>query len=441
VREEGNKLRMVDLISRKRDGLEHTPDEIDFIVQGIADGSIPDYQLAAWCMAVYFQGMTPREARDMAVKMAATGDQVDLSPLPGVKIDKHSTGGVGDKTSLVVAPLVAAAGIPVCKMSGRGLGHTGGTIDKLESIPGFRTELSLDDLFAQVRKVGVGLVGQTGNLVPADKQLYALRDVTGTVASIPLIATSIMSKKLAGGADGFVLYVKVGDGAFLKTKAEAEKLGELMVAIGKNAGRRTVAVLSAMDQPLGKAIGNALEVKEAIATLRGEGPADLEELSLVLAAQMLVLAGAEKEAAAAEAKLKALIASGEGLRTFSRWIEGQGGDPRIVEEPQRLPLATTVVGVKSPQAGYVASWATEELGLISMRLGAGRARKEDPIDHGVGLVIEKKIGDWVEVGEEIAKVYARSEAEAASGAAAVLNTVKLVSTPPPKKPLVIGYII
>jgi len=441
VREEGNKLRMVDLISRKRDGLEHTPDEINFIVQGIADGSIPDYQLAAWCMAVYFQGMTPREARDMAVKMAATGDQVDLSPLPGVKIDKHSTGGVGDKTSLVVAPLVAAAGIPVCKMSGRGLGHTGGTIDKLESIPGFRTELSLDDLFAQVRKVGVGLVGQTGNLVPADKQLYALRDVTGTVASIPLIATSIMSKKLAGGADGFVLDVKVGDGAFLKTKAEAEKLGELMVAIGKNAGRRTVAVLSAMDQPLGKAIGNALEVKEAIATLRGEGPADLEELSLVLAAQMLVLAGAEKEAAAAEAKLKALIASGEGLRTFSRWIEGQGGDPRIVEEPQRLPLATTVVGVKSPQAGYVASWATEELGLISMRLGAGRARKEDPIDHGVGLVIEKKIGDWVEVGEEIAKVYARSEAEAASGAAAVLNTVKLVSTPPPKKPLVIGYII
>ena len=441
MREEGNKLRMVDLISRKRDGLEHTPDEIDFIVQGIADGSIPDYQLAAWCMAVYFQGMTPREARDMAVKMAATGDQVDLSPLPGVKIDKHSTGGGGDKTSLVVAPLVAAAGIPVCKMSGRGLGHTGGTIDKLESIPGFRTELSLDDLFAQVRKVGVGLVGQTGNLVPADKQLYALRDVTGTVASIPLIATSIMSKKLAGGADGFVLDVKVGDGAFLKTKAEAEKLGELMVAIGKNAGRRTVAVLSAMDQPLGKAIGNALEVKEAIATLRGEGPADLEELSLVLAAQMLVLAGAEKEAAAAEAKLKALIASGEGLRTFSRWIEGQGGDPRIVEEPQRLPLATTVVGVKSPQAGYVASWATEELGLISMRLGAGRARKEDPIDHGVGLVIEKKIGDWVEVGEEIAKVYARSEAEAASGAAAVLNTVKLVSTPPPKKPLVIGYII
>ena len=432
---------MVDVISRKRDGLEHTPEEIDFIVRGIVDGRIPDYQLAAWCMAVYFQGMTPREAWDLAVRMAATGDQVDLSPLPGLKIDKHSTGGVGDKTSLVVAPLVAAAGIPVCKMAGRGLGHTGGTIDKLESIPGFRTELSLDQLFAQVKKAGVGLVGQTGNLVPADKRLYALRDVTGTVASIPLIATSIMSKKLAGGADGFVLDVKVGDGAFLKTKEEAEKLAELMVAIGKNAGRKTVAVLSNMDQPLGKAIGNALEVREAIATLRGEGPADLEELSLVLGAQMMVLAGAEKEAAVAKAKLQALITSGDGLRTFSRWIEGQGGDPRIVDEPERLPLAAHVVGVKSPQAGFVAKWATETLGLISMRLGAGRARKEDPIDHSVGLVIEKKLGDWVEAGEEIAKVYARSAGEAASGAADVLAAVQLTPTSPPVKPLVIGYII
>ncbi|HHW11622.1 MAG TPA: pyrimidine-nucleoside phosphorylase [Firmicutes bacterium] len=434
-------MRMVDVISRKRDGLEHTPEEIAYIVQGIVDGSIPDYQLAAWCMAVYFQGMTPREARDMAVRMAATGDQVDLSPLPGVKIDKHSTGGVGDKTSLVVAPLVAAAGIPVCKMSGRGLGHTGGTIDKLESIPGFRTELTLDELFAQVKKIGVGLVGQTGNLVPADKRLYALRDVTGTVASIPLIATSIMSKKLAGGADGFVLDVKVGDGAFLKTKEEAEKLAELMVAIGKNADRKTVAVLSNMDQPLGKAVGNALEVREAIATLRGEGPADLEELSLVLGAQMLVLAGAEKEVAVAKAKLQALLDSGDGLRAFGRWIEGQGGDPRIVDDPERLPLAAHVVGVKSPRSGYVAKWATETLGLISMRLGAGRARKEDPIDHSVGLVIEKKLGDWVEAGEEIAKVYARTAAEAENGAAEVLAAVQLAPTPPPKKPLVIGYII
>ncbi|HBL36169.1 MAG TPA: thymidine phosphorylase, partial [Firmicutes bacterium] len=426
---------------RKRDGLEQTPEEISFLVQGIVHGSIPDYQLAAWCMAVYFQGMTPREARDLAVKMAASGDQVDLSPLAGVKIDKHSTGGVGDKTSLVVAPLVAAAGIPVCKMSGRGLGHTGGTIDKLEAIPGFRTEMSLAALFDQVRAVGIGLVGQTGNLVPADKQLYALRDVTGTVASIPLIATSIMSKKLAGGADGFVLDVKVGDGAFLKTKAEAEELGQLMVAIGKNAGRKTIAVLSAMDQPLGKAIGNALEVKEAIATLRGEGPPDLEELSLALGAQMLILAGAEQETSAAQARLKKLIANGEGLQVFTRWLAAQGGDPQVVEDLSLLPTAPIVTQVQSSKRGYVGAWHTEALGLTSMRLGAGRAQKGDPIDHGVGLVIEKKIGDWVETGDIIAQVYARSQAEAAVAVDEVLAEVELTPTPPPVLPLVIGYII
>ena len=432
---------MVDIIGRKRDGLEQTPEEISFLVQGIVDGSIPDYQLAAWCMAVYFQGMTPREARDLAVKMAASGDQVDLSPLAGVKIDKHSTGGVGDKTSLVVAPLVAAAGIPVCKMSGRGLGHTGGTIDKLEAIPGFRTEMSLAALFDQVRAVGIGLVGQTGNLVPADKQLYALRDVTGTVASIPLIASSIMSKKLAGGADGFVLDVKVGDGAFLKTKAEAEELGQLMVAIGKNAGRKTIAVLSAMDQPLGKAIGNALEVKEAIATLRGEGPPDLEELSLALGAQMLILAGAEQETSAAQARLKKLIANGEGLQVFTRWLAAQGGDPQVVEDLSLLPTAPIVTQVQSSKRGYVGAWHTEALGLTSMRLGAGRAQKGDPIDHGVGLVIEKKIGDWVETGDIIAQVYARSQAEAAVAVDEVLAEVELTPTPPPVLPLVIGYII
>jgi pyrimidine-nucleoside phosphorylase len=434
-------MRMVDIIGRKRDGLEQTPEELSFLVRGIVDGSIPDYQLAAWCMAVYFQGMTPREARDLAVKMAAFGEQVDLSPLAGVKIDKHSTGGVGDKTSLVVAPLVAAVGIPVCKMSGRSLGHTGGTIDKLEAIPGFQTEMSLSNLFAQVRAVGFGLVGQTGNLVPADKRLYALRDVTGTVASIPLIATSIMSKKLAGGADGFVLDVKVGDGAFLKTKAEAEELGELMVAIGKNAGRKTIAVLSSMEQPLGKAIGNALEVKEAIATLRGEGPSDLEELSLALGAQMLILAGAEQETTAAQARLKRLIAAGEGLRVFTHWLAAQGGNPEVVEDLSLLPTAPVVAQVQSAKSGYVKAWHTEALGLISMRLGAGRAQKGDPIDHGVGLVIEKKIGDWVETGDVIAQVYARSQAEAAVAADEVLTGVELTSTLPSVSPLVIGYII
>jgi pyrimidine-nucleoside phosphorylase len=434
-------MRMVDIIGRKRDGLEQTPEELSFLVRGIVDGSIPDYQLAAWCMAVYFQGMTPREARDLAVKMAAFGEQVDLSPLAGVKIDKHSTGGVGDKTSLVVAPLVAAVGIPVCKMSGRSLGHTGGTIDKLEAIPGFQTEMSLSNLFAQVRAVGIGLVGQTGNLVPADKRLYALRDVTGTVASIPLIATSIMSKKLAGGADGFVLDVKVGDGAFLKTKAEAEELGELMVAIGKNAGRKTIAVLSSMEQPLGKAIGNALEVKEAIATLRGEGPSDLEELSLALGAQMLILAGAEQETTAAQARLKRLIAAGEGLRVFTHWLAAQGGNPEVVEDLSLLPTAPVVAQVQSAKSGYVKAWHTEALGLISMRLGAGRAQKGDPIDHGVGLVIEKKIGDWVETGDVIAQVYARSQAEAAVAADEVLTGVELTSTLPSVSPLVIGYII
>ena len=434
-------MRMVDLICRKRDGFEHTLEELSFLVKGITDGSIPDYQLAAWCMAVYFQGMTPREARDLALKMASSGEQMDLSSIPGVKIDKHSTGGVGDKTSLVVAPLVAAAGVPVCKMSGRGLGHTGGTVDKLESIPGFRSELPISELFNQVRTMGIGMVGQTGNLVPADKQLYALRDVTGTVESIPLIATSIMSKKLAGGADGFVLDVKVGNGAFLKTQTEAEKLAELMVAIGKNAGRRTVAVLSTMEQPLGRAIGNALEVKEAIDTLKGEGPRDLEELALVLGVQMLILAGIVDNEETARLKLEEVLASGRALRCFEGWVKAQGGNPLITEEPTLLPKASIVCSVKCNLRGYVSAWDTEALGLAAMRLGAGRERKGDPIDHSVGLMIEKKIGDRMEPGEEIAQVYARSEQEATSAEQDVLAAIRISSLPVTPAPLILGYII
>lgn len=432
---------MVDLISRKRDGSEHTEEELNYLVQRITDGSMPDYQLAAWCMAVYFQGMTPREARDLTLKMAASGEQIDLSSIPGVKIDKHSTGGVGDKTSLVVAPLVAAAGVPVCKMSGRGLGHTGGTIDKLESIPGYRTELPISEFFRQVRTTGIGIAGQTGNLVPADKQLYALRDVTGTVESIPLIATSIMSKKLAGGADGFVLDVKVGNGAFLKTQEEAEKLAELMVAIGKSTGRQTVAVLSTMVQPLGRAIGNALEVREAIATLSGQGPADLEELSLVLGAQMLILGKLADNEGAARRKLEALLTSGQALRCFEKWIEAQGGDPSITKHPELLPSAPLVRRVNSNTSGYVSGWDTEALGLSAMRLGAGRERKGDSIDHGVGLIIEKKIGDWVEVGDELAKVYARSKEQAVRAAQEVRTALKTSTLPPTPDPLILGYIM
>lgn len=434
-------MRMIEIISRKRDGYEHTEEELDFLVRGITDGRIPDYQLAAWCMAVYFQGMTPREARNLAVKMAASGEQIDLSSIPGVKIDKHSTGGVGDKTSLVVAPLVAAAGVPVCKMSGRGLGHTGGTIDKLESIPGYRTELPIAEFFQQVRTVGLGITGQSGNLVPADKQLYALRDVTGTVESIPLIATSIMSKKLASGADGFVLDVKVGNGAFMKSQEEAERLAELMVAIGKSAGRQTVAVLSSMEQPLGRAVGNALEVKEAIATLAGDGPADLKELSLVLGAQMLILAGAAPDEETARRKLEIVLSSGQALHYFEKWIKAQGGDPSIIDHPERLPAAAVVRKVLSFGGGYVSGWETEALGLTAMRLGAGRERKTDPVDHGVGLIIEKKIGDRVVAGEVIAQVHARSEVEAARAAEEIRTALKLSAEPPARAPLIFGYIV
>lgn len=434
-------MRMVDLIRKKRDGNEHTPEELAYIVEGISAGRIPDYQLSAWCMAVYFQGMSPREAKELSLRMAASGEQVDLSEIPGIKIDKHSTGGVGDKVSLVVAPMVAAAGVPVCKMSGRGLGHTGGTIDKLESIPGFRTEMSLTDLFRQVREIGLGLVGQTGNLVPADKYLYALRDVTGTVESIPLIASSIMSKKLAGGADGFVLDVKVGNGAFMKDLEEAKILAQLMVSIGKGAGKKCMAVLSDMNQPLGEAIGNALEVKEAIAALRGKGPGDLVELSLTLGSQMLLLAEIETDETRARKRLEEIIASGEGLCSFKRWVEAQGGDPRIVEDPDLLPKAGVIHRVVSKEKGYVAEIATENLGILAGRLGAGRERKEDTIDHAVGLILFKKLGDPVEEGELLAEVHARSEEEAQKAEQELLASVKVSEAPVSKPPVIFGYII
>lgn len=434
-------MRMIDLIYKKRNGAEHSPEEIRFIVNGIAEKSIPEYQLAAWCMAVYFQGMSPREARNLAIEMSASGETVNLSAIPGVKIDKHSTGGVGDKVSLVLAPLVAAAGAPVCKMSGRGLGHTGGTIDKLESIPGFKTEIPREDLFRQVKEVGIGLVGQTGNLVPADKYLYALRDVTCTVESIPLIAASIMSKKLAGGADGYVLDVKVGNGAFMKDLEEAKSLAELMVSIGKGAGKKCIAVLTGMDQPLGHAIGNALEVREAIATLKGCGPWDLMEVCLTLGAQMLILSGIEQEEAAARSRLERLITNGAAWRTFEKWVSAQGGDVSAVRDEDLLPAAPVRLPVVSRNAGYVAHIETEGLGMLAGRLGAGRASKDDLIDHRVGLVIRKKLGDPVKEGEVLAEVHARTMKEAQAAAESLYNLVIISAINQPAPPLIYGYIV
>ncbi|HEY8345012.1 MAG TPA: pyrimidine-nucleoside phosphorylase [Bacillota bacterium] len=434
-------MRMIDLIYKKRNGAEHSPEEIRFIVNGIAEKSIPDYQLAAWCMAVYFQGMSPREARNLAIEMSVSGETVDLSAIPGVKIDKHSTGGVGDKVSLVLAPLVAAAGAPVCKMSGRGLGHTGGTIDKLESIPGFKTEIPREDLFKQVKEVGIGLVGQTGNLVPADKYLYALRDVTCTVESIPLIAASIMSKKLAGGADGFVLDVKVGNGAFMKDLEEAKSLAELMVSIGKGAGKKCMAVLTGMDQPLGHAIGNALEVREAIAALKGQGPWDLMEVCLTLGAQMLILAGIEQEEAAARNKLEQMIADGAAWRTFEKWVSAQGGEVSAVRDENLLPTAHVQLPVVSRNAGYIAHLDTEGLGMLAGRLGAGRASKDDCIDHRVGLVIRKKLGDPVKEGEVLAEIHARTMQEAQAAAESLYNLVIVSAIHQPAPPLIYGYIV
>lgn len=433
-------VRIVDLIRKKRDGGEHTPDELAYLVAGITDGTILDYQLSAWLMAVYFQGMSPRETRELSCQMADSGERVDLSKIPGIKIDKHSTGGVGDKVSIVLAPLVAAAGAPVCKMSGRGLGHTGGTIDKLESIPGFRTDLLQETLFEQVRRIGIGLVAQSEQLVPADKRLYALRDVTGTVESIPLIAASIMSKKLAGGADGFLLDVKVGKGAFMKNQTDAKALGELMVSIGKGAGKKVVAVLSNMDQPLGKAIGNSLEVREAIAVLKNEGPEDLRELCLTLGAQMLLLAEKENSEAAAKERLERILSSGKGLEVFGKWVQAQGGDPKVIEKPALLPRAPVMRQVLSVERGFVSRIDTELLGWTAGRLGACRERKGEEIDPSVGLVIFKKLGERVEKGEALAEAYTQTEEAAIYAEKQVLQSITISDSDCFSPPLVYGYI-
>ncbi|MDI4645417.1 pyrimidine-nucleoside phosphorylase [Cohnella hashimotonis] len=402
-------MRAVDIIRKKRFGGELTEQEIGFLIKGLVDGAIPDYQISAWAMAVCYMGMTDKETAALTLAMANSGDTVDLSSIAGVKVDKHSTGGVGDKTTLIVAPLVAACGVPVAKMSGRGLGHTGGTIDKLESIPGFRTELSRDDFFAQVEDIGVAVIGQSGNIAPADKKLYALRDVTATVESIPLIASSVMSKKIAAGADAILLDVKTGDGAFMKTPEDAAKLAAAMVAIGNQVGRQTVAVISDMDQPLGRTIGNALEVREAIEVLRGEGPEDLREVSLVLASHMLVLGGIAGDTDAARRMLETAISSGEALRKFAAFVTAQGGDPAVTEDLSRLPQAPLRVPVSSAEAGYVLGIEAEAIGLAAMTLGAGRATKDDEIDYAVGIELAAKPGDFVREGDLLATLYVRAD--------------------------------
>ncbi|ARB39105.1 MULTISPECIES: pyrimidine-nucleoside phosphorylase [Bacillus] len=402
-------MRMVDIIIKKQNGKELTTEEIQFFVNGYTDGSIPDYQASALAMAIFFQDMSDRERADLTMAMVNSGETIDLSAIEGIKVDKHSTGGVGDTTTLVLAPLVAALDVPVAKMSGRGLGHTGGTIDKLEAIDGFHVELTKDEFIKLVNRDKVAVIGQSGNLTPADKKLYALRDVTGTVNSIPLIASSIMSKKIAAGADAIVLDVKTGAGAFMKTEEDAAELAKAMVRIGNNVGRQTMAVISDMSQPLGFAIGNALEVKEAIDTLKGEGPEDLHELVLTLGSQMVVLAKKADTLDEARAKLEEVMKNGKALEKFKDFLKNQGGDSSIVDDPSKLPQAAYQIDVPAKEAGVVSEIVADEIGVAAMLLGAGRATKEDEIDLAVGIMLRKKVGDKVEKGEPLVTLYANRE--------------------------------
>ncbi|HFJ9466079.1 pyrimidine-nucleoside phosphorylase [Bacillus cereus] len=402
-------MRMVDIIAKKRDGKELTTEEIKLFINGYTDGSIPDYQVSALAMAIFFKDMTDRERADLTMAMVESGETIDLSAIEGIKVDKHSTGGVGDTTTLVLGPLVAALDVPVAKMSGRGLGHTGGTIDKLEAVEGFHVEITKEQFIDIVNRDKVAVIGQTGNLTPADKKIYALRDVTGTVNSIPLIASSIMSKKIAAGADAIVLDVKTGAGAFMKTEEDAKELAHAMVRIGNNVGRQTMAVISDMSQPLGFAIGNALEVKEAIDTLKGEGPEDLTELVLVLGSQMVVLAKKANTLEEAREMLIEVMKNGKATEKFKEFLSNQGGDSSIVDNPEKMPQAKYVIDVPAKTSGVISNIVADEIGIAAMLLGAGRATKEDEIDLAVGLMLRKKVGDAVKEGEPFVTIYANRE--------------------------------
>ncbi len=429
-------MRMYDIIMKKRNGGELTKEEIRFFVEGYTKGEIPDYQVSALMMAVYFQKMTENETGELTMAMARSGDMLDLSAIHGIKVDKHSTGGVGDKTSLALGPMVAACGIPVAKMSGRGLGHTGGTIDKLESFQGFTTALTRERFIDNVNRIGIAIMGQTADLAPADKKLYALRDVTATVDNMSLIASSIMSKKLAAGADAIVLDVKTGSGAFMKEEHDAIALAEEMVRIGRNAGKKTVAVISDMDQPLGYAVGNALEVKEAIDTLNGKGPQDFVELCLTLGSQMLIAGGKTENEGEAREMLRAVIRDGRALNKLAEFVDAQGGDSRAVYHTELLPQADLILPIPAPVSGVVSHIACDEVGICSLILGGGRETKESAIDLSVGLVLCKKVGDYVEAGQPLAMIHANDPEKAGQAASRFLAACTLDEKEPERAPFI-----
>ena len=430
-------IRPAELIERKRDGGELSAEEIRDLVLGYARDEIPEYQMAAFLMAVYFRGLSGAETFALTDAMVASGETIDLGAALGRRsVDKHSTGGVGDKTSIAVGPIVAACGVPFGKMSGRGLGHTGGTIDKLEAVPGYRVELTTDQFVEQVRDVGIAIIGQTANLVPADKRLYALRDVTATVDNVSLIAASIMSKKLAGGADAIVLDVKVGDGAFMKTIDDARMLAEAMIELGSRAGRRVVCMLTDMDQPLGRAVGNALEIGEAVATIRGSGPEDFSELVLASAAHLLSLSDLGVDEFAGRKLAEQAVSDGSAFAAYERWVRAQGGDPDL----DALPRAPTVRTVSSTDGGFVQRLGATAVGHAALHLGAGRRTKEDSIDYGVGVMCRKKRGDEVAVGDVLAEIHAADDSSAEAAAAEVLAAYELGAEPPRPRRIVLDTI-
>ena len=433
-------MRMYDLILKKKQGGELSTDEIRYMIEGFTEGSIPDYQMSAMTMAICFRGMTPRETVDLTLAMRDSGDVLDLSGIKGVKVDQHSTGGVGDKTSLALPPIIAALGVPVAKMSGRGLGHTGGTIDKLECFDGFTTALSEEQFAGNVNTIGIAIAGQTANLAPADKKLYALRDVTATVDQMSLIASSIMSKKLASGSDAIVLDVKTGNGAFMKKLEDSRALAKEMVSIGTMAGKKTVAVITDMDQPLGRAVGNSLEVREAIDTLRGEGPADFKEVVFALGSQMLMLAGRAADEKEARALMEGVIEDGSALDKFAQFVRAQGGDAAPVYDTSLLPVAGKTLEVTAKESGYVHRILAEDIGIACMTLGGGRETKESAIDLSVGIILEKKNGDAVSDGEVLATIYGNDDAKMQAAYEKIAHAYEIAKEPAAFVPVVREYI-